>query len=59
MPVSVVLILFLSGATPAADHSVTAESFPSMQACEAAGRREQTLRRGRVVLWACVTRAPD
>ena len=56
---SVVLILFLSGATPAADHSVTAESFATMQDCEAAGRREQTLRRGRVVLWACVTRAPE
>ena len=57
-PVSVVLILFLSGATPSAGHSVTAESFTTMQVCEAAGRREQKLRRGRVVLWACVTRAP-
>ncbi|BAU91180.1 hypothetical protein MPPM_2575 [Methylorubrum populi] len=56
---SVVLILFLSGASPAADHSVAAESFTTMQACEAAGRREQSLRRGRIVLWACVTRAPS
>lgn len=48
---SVVLILFLSGVTPAADHSITAESFPTMHACEAAGRREQSLRRGRIVLW--------
>jgi len=56
--VSVVLILFLSGATPSADHSIAAESFPTMQACEAAGRAEQSRRRGRVVLWACVTRAP-
>lgn len=56
---SVALILFLAGAAPSADHSITAESFPTMQDCEAAGRREQTLRRGRVVLWACVTRAPD
>lgn len=49
-PVSVVLILFLSGATPSADHSIAAESFPTMEGCEAAGRREQSLRRGRVVL---------
>jgi hypothetical protein len=56
--VSVVLILFLSGATLSADHSIAAESFPTMQACEEAGRAEQSRRRGRVVLWACVTRAP-
>ncbi|WHQ69457.1 hypothetical protein [Methylorubrum extorquens] len=56
---SVVLILFLSGTTPSADHSIAAESFQTMQACEAAGRAEQTRRGGRVVLWACVTRAPE
>ncbi|OAH18036.1 hypothetical protein AX289_30035 [Methylorubrum populi] len=56
---SVVLILFLSGATLSANHSIAAESFATMQACEAAGRREQSLRRGRVTLWACVTRAPS
>lgn len=56
---SVVLILFLSGATPGTDHSISAESFTTMQACEAVGRREQKLRRGRIVLWACVTRAPS
>lgn len=56
---SVVLILFLSGATPAADHSVAAESFATMQVCEAAGRAEQQRRAGRVLLWVCVTRAPQ
>jgi len=56
--VSVVLILFLSSATPSADYSIASESFPTMQTCEAAGRAEQSRRRGRVVLWACVTRAP-
>ncbi|MGA4550593.1 hypothetical protein [Methylorubrum aminovorans] len=55
---SVVLILFLSGATPSADNSITSSVHPTMQACEAAGRAEQSRRRGRVVLWACVTRAP-
>ncbi|CAO4183184.1 hypothetical protein AFFFEF_04160 [Methylorubrum extorquens] len=55
---SVVLIPFLSGATVSADHSIAAESFTTMHACEAAGRAQQRLRRRRVVLWACMTRAP-
>ncbi|GAA0267393.1 hypothetical protein LNAOJCKE_3010 [Methylorubrum aminovorans] len=56
---SVVLILFLSGATPSADHSIAAESFPTMQDCEAAGRVEQKRRAGWLSLWVCVTRAPS
>lgn len=53
---SVVLILFLSSATPSADHSIAAASFPTMQGCETAGRAEEKRRSG--VLWACVTRVP-
>lgn len=55
---SVVLILFLSGATPSADRSITSSAHPTLQACEAAGRAEQRRRQSRGVLWACVTRAP-
>ena len=56
---SVVLILFLSGATPAADQAITSTTHPTMRACEAAGRAVQRYRRGRGVFWACVTRAPE
>ncbi|MDV2986177.1 UNVERIFIED_CONTAM: hypothetical protein Q9R58_17820 [Methylobacteriaceae bacterium AG10] len=55
---SVVLILFLSGASPAADQAITSTTHPTMRACEEAGRAEQRRRHGRGVLWACVTRAP-
>lgn len=55
---SVILILFLSTAAPRADQSIASDSFPTMEACEAAGRAEQRRHRGRGVFWACVTRAP-
>ena len=56
---SVVLILFLSGATPAADQAITSTTHPTMRACEEAGRAEQRRRHGRGVFWACVTRARE
>ena len=59
LPVSVVLILFLSGATPAADQAITSTTHPTMRACEEAGRAEQRRRHGRGVFWACVTRARE